>query len=241
MKVVPRPDNWLSYKPRPDMKGKRLGVFAHCFTRDGEQGAIKEKYQRICDVAIEEKTCIVLSGSLSLVEPTHHLLYEEWADYDEFFEVQLARTYRHGFFRWLDPIKEGIVSPEFTEMFYSSGKHPVNIAYHAYTLVQSIHIAAGHEEEARQLFIQHIDDVGREKQNSVANIHQSLNNPQHFLLYEIWSDFSHLIENELRCDRRIELETRLNALKDEALPGPAKELFQIYYDPDKYVPPEELF
>jgi len=241
MKVVPSPDSWMSYKPRPEMKGKCLGVFAYCSTQEGKQGEIRDKYSRIYDVAIEEETCTALSASLSLVDPTHHLLYEEWVDYDEFFQVQLARTYRNGFFRWLNPIKEGIVSPEFTEMFYSSGKHPFNIAYHAYTLVQSVHVASGREEEARQLFIQHIDDVSKDEQNVLANVHQSLNNPQHFLLYEIWSDFSHLVENELGSDRRSALKTRFNALKDDVLPEPAQELFQIYYDPEKYVPPERFF
>lgn len=241
MKVVPCPDNWMSHKPLPEMKGKALGIFAHCFVKDGEQGTVKDKYKRIYDVAIEEETCTVLSGSLSLVDPTHHLLYEEWTDYDEFFEVQVPRTYRKGFFRWLDPIRSGPVLPEFTEMFYSSGKHPFNVAYHGYTLVQSVHIASGREADARKLFIQHIDDVGKDEKNLIANIHQSINNPQHFLLYEIWSGFSHLIENELRSERRAELETRFNALKDDALPEPAMELFQIYYDPEKYVPPEMPF
>jgi quinol monooxygenase YgiN len=241
MKVIPYPDHWMSHKPLPEMKGKSLGIFAHCFVRDGEQETLRGKYQRIYDMAIEENTCTVLSGSLSLVQPNHHLLYEEWADYDEFFEVQVARTYRKGFFRWLDPIRSGAVSPEFTEMFHSTGKHPFNVAYNAYTLVQSVHVASGCEEDARKLFIQYVDDVGKDPQNILANIHQSINNPQHFLLYEIWSDFSYLVESELNSDRRIELEARFNELKDEDLPEPAMEIFQIYYDPEKYVPSDKPF
>ncbi|QIB64977.1 putative quinol monooxygenase [Kineobactrum salinum] len=241
MKVVPYPDHWMSHKPMPEMKGKCLGIFAHCFVENGAQETIRDVYRTIVDVAIEEKTCTVLSGSQSLVMPNHNLLYEEWTDYDEFFEVQMARTYRKGFLRWLDPIRNGPVSPEFTEMFHSSGKHPFNVAHHAYTLVQSVHIAPGREEDARQLFIRHVDDVGQDSKNVLANIHQSLNNPQHFLLYEIWSDFSHLVENELISERRDELQVRFNALKDNALPEPAMEIFQIYYDPDKYVPPDQFF
>jgi quinol monooxygenase YgiN len=239
MLVIPYPDNWLSHKPIPEMKDKCLGIFAHVFVKNGEQESIKNIYRNIVDVAIEEETCIVLSGNQSLVQPNHNLLYEEWTDYDEFFQVQMSRTYRSGFLKWINPIKSGPIIPEFTEMFYSSGKHPFNIAYNAYTLVQSVHVSSGREDDARQLFIQHIDDVSQDAQNVLANIHQSLNNPQHFLLYEVWSDFSHLIENELRNDRRSELETRFNELKDDALPEPAMELYQIYYDPDKYVHPTE--
>jgi quinol monooxygenase YgiN len=226
----------MSYKPLPEMKGKCLGVFAQITVRNGEQSSIKEVYKNIVDVAIEEETCTVLSGSQSLVLPNHNLLYEEWTDYDEFFEVQMARPYRMAFLRWYDPLRE-IIGPEFTEMFHSSGKHPFNVAFNAYTLVQSVHIASGREEDARQFFIQYIDDVSRDDKNLVANIHQSLNNPQHFLLYEIWSDFSYLILNELSSDRRTELEARFNAIKDDALPEPAMELFQIFYDADKYVQP----
>lgn len=221
------------------MKGKCLGIFAQIMVRNGGQRAIQDVYRNIVDVATEEKTCIVLSGSQSLVKPNHNLLYEEWEDYDEFFEVQMKRPYRMAFLRWYDPLREGIVSPEFTEMFYSSRKHPFNVAFKAHTLVQSVHIAPGREGDARKLFIQYIDDVGQDENNLVANIHQSLNNPQHFLLYEIWSDFSYLIENELRSERRIDLEAGFNALKAAVLPGPAKELFQIFYDAGKYVRPEE--
>ncbi len=233
MKVIPYPDHWMSYKPRPEMKGKCLGIFAHGFVKNGEQATIKDVYKNIVDVAIEEKNCTVLSGCQSLVDPTHNMLYEEWTDYDEFFEVQVARTYRHGFMRWLNPIIDGPISPEFTEMFYTSGKHPLDVAYNAYTLIQSVHIASGREEETKQLFIDYIDVVGKDEQNLVANIHQSLNNPQHFLLYEVWSDFSHVIENELKSERRVELEDRFNELKDDSLPEPALELYQIYYDPEK--------
>lgn len=241
MKVIPYPDHWMSHKPIPEMKGKCLGIFAHCFVKKGAEKTIKDVYRTITDVAIEEKTCIVLSGSQSLVAPNHNLLYEEWTNYDEFFEVQIRRPYRKGFLRWLDPIREGIISPEFTEMFYSSGEHPYNLAYNAYTLVQSVHISSGCEEDARQLFIRHIDNVGQDAKNLVANIHQSINNPQHFLLYEVWSDFSILIENELKSERRNKLESQFNKLKDDKSPEPAMELFQIYYDPDKYTPPEEFF
>ncbi len=242
MKVIPYPDQWMSIEARPEMKGKCLGAFAHWFVKSDNQADIQAKvrnaYRNIIDVALEEETCTVLSGAQSLVNPTHNLLYEEWSDYEEFFAVQAARTYRKGFSRWLDPIRSGPVSPEFTEMFYSSGKHPFNVAYNAYTLVQSVHIASGREDDARQLFIKYIDEAGRDAQNLVSCIHQSLNNPQHFLLYEIWSDFSYLVMNELKSERRAELETRFNELKDDSLPEPALELYQIYYDPDKYVPVE---
>lgn len=233
MKVIPFPDRWLTYKPMPEMKGKCLGVFAQIMAKDGGQKDLREVYQTIIDVAIEEKTAITFSGSQSLVKSNHTMLYEEWKDYDEFFQVQMKRPYRMAFLRWYDPLREAI-GPEFTEMFYSSGKHPSNIAFNAYALVQSVHIASGREADARQLFTQYIDDVGQDEQNLFANIHQSLNNRQHFLLYEIWSDFSHLIENELRSERRVELEARFNALKDNVLPEPALELFQIFYDADKY-------
>jgi quinol monooxygenase YgiN len=239
MKVIPYPDRWMSYKPLPEMQGKCLGIFAHIIVRNGEQKAIRDVYRNIVDVATEEETCIVLSGSQSLVMPNHNLLYEEWTDYDEFFEVQMGRPYRKAFLRWYDPLREGIVSPEFTEMFYSSGKHPFNVAFNAYALVQSVHVSIGREDNARRLFMQYIDDVGRDEINLVANIHQSINNPQHFLLYEIWSDFSHLIENELSGDRRSDLEARFNALKDDAMPEPAMELLQVFYDADKYVHPTE--
>lgn len=238
MRLTPYPDNWMSYKPMPQMKGKRLGIFAHVFVQNGQQERIKEIYRSIVDVAIEEKTCLVLSGSQSLVQPNHFLLYEEWTDYDEFFEVQMARTYRNGFIKWIDPIKSAPISPEFTELFHSAGEYPFNIAYNAYTLVQSVHVKEGQQaEEARRLLSTHVDDVAKDSQNIVATAHQSINNPQHFLLYEVWSDFASLIENELRSERRDALKTRLDELKDQGSPEPSLELFQIYYDPDKYVHP----
>ena len=236
MKVVPYPDQWLDYEPLPDMKGKCLGVFAHVFVKDGAQGRIRDVYRNIVDVAIEEKTCIVLSGGQSLVDPKHNLLYEEWTDYEEFFQVQTGRTYRHGFMRWLDPIRSGPVSPEFTEMFYSTGKHPYNVAHNAYSLVQSVHVSAGREDDARKLCTQYIDLLASDPNNLHANAHQSLNNPQHFLLYEVWPDFNHLIEADLQSGRRADLQVQINALKDDALPEPAMEVFQIYYDPEKYGP-----
>lgn len=234
MKTVPYPDHWLAYKPLPNMKGKLLGVFAHVFVKHGAEEKIKEVYRKIVDVAIEEKTCIVLSGGQSLIDLKHNLLYEEWTDYEEFFQVQTGRTYRNGFMRWLDPIKLGPVSPEFTEIFHSTGNHPYNVAQNAFSLVQSVHVASEREDDAKKLFIQYVDSVGQDEKNLYANIHQSLNDPQHFLLYEVWTDLNHLIENELKCERRRELEASFNELKDSALPEPALEIFQIYYDPEKY-------
>lgn len=234
MKVIPYPDHWLSYKPRPDMQGKCLGVFAHVFVKNGAQVTIRDVYKNIADVAIEEESCIVLSSAQSLVDTKHNMLYEEWTDYDEFFEVQMSRTYRKGFHKWIDPIKTRPVSPEFTEMFYSSGRHPYNIAYNAFSFVQSIHVSSGSENRVRKLFSQYIDDVARDAGNVYANAHQSLNNPQHFLLYEVWLDFSSLVVNDLKSERRLEFAARFSELADPALPEPAMEIFQVYYDPGKY-------
>lgn len=237
MKVIPYPDHWMSYKSMPKMKGKRLGIFAHCFAKSGARDAVKRIYGNIVDIAIEEPTCVVLSGSQSLVSPNHNLLYEEWSDYDEFFEVQVARKYRKGFLRWLDPVREGPISPEFTEMFYSAGDHPLDLAAdNAFALVQSVHIDPGREADVRQLLVQHVNDVSANNKNLHANVHQSINNPQHFLLYEIWNDFEFLVEHELKSHRRSELESLFYEIRDHALPDPATELFQIYYDPGKYQP-----
>lgn len=235
MKVISYPNEWLNYKPIDEMKGKPLGVFAHCFVKNGEQDAIKQAYKKIVDVAIEEETCLVLSASQSLVMPNHNLLYEEWTDYDEFFEVQVKRAYRNAFYKWLDPIRSGSISAEFTNIFYSSGRHPVNIAsQNAYVLVQSYQLKPTDYEKARQLLKEHIDAISQDERNIFANAHQSINNPDHFLLYEIWEDFSDLIETELHRNSRTNLHQQMNNAHHDENFKSRTELFQIYYDPDKY-------
>ncbi|SPH21037.1 hypothetical protein ASD8599_01778 [Ascidiaceihabitans donghaensis] len=234
MNTVPHPDSWINYKPLPDMKGKRMGVFAHVFVNEGAQEKVKAVYKNIVDVAIEEETCIVLSACTSLVDTKHHLLYEEWTDYDEFFEVQFARTYRKGFMRWLHPIMSHPLSAEFTEILHSTGAHPHNVAQNAFSLIKSVHIASGNEDDARKMFVEYIDQVGQDSRNLHANIHQSLNNPQHFLLYEVWRDLSYLAKDDMKSERRRELNFHCNELADSELPEPAMEIFQIHYDPKKH-------
>jgi quinol monooxygenase YgiN len=235
MKVVPYPKDWLAYKPRDEMKSETLGIFAHSFVKNGEQGSIKEAYKKIVDIAIEEQTCSVLSASQSLVLPNHHLLYEEWADYDEFFDVQVKRSYRSAFYRWLDPIRKGPISPEFTRVFCSSGTHPSDIApRNAYALVQSFQIEAKDYEKAFDLFYDYITSKNKSEKNIFANAHQSINNPNHFLLYEVWSDFAALIESQQQNYIRTDLNQQLERMVSTESPEPCSEIFQIYYDPQKY-------
>jgi len=237
MKVIPYPNEWLVYKPIDEMKGKRLGVFAHCFVKDGEQDAIKQAYKKIVDVAIEEETCLVLSASQSLVLPNHNLLYEEWADYDEFFEVQVNRTYRNTFYKWLDPIRSDSIYAEFTNIFCSAGKHPVNIApQNAYVLVQSLQIEPGNCEKARLHLAEHVNEISHDKKNLFANAHQSINDPNHFLLYEIWQDFSDLINTQWHRSSREALLQQIYDNQNDAQSKSRLEVFQIYYDPEKYQP-----
>ncbi|MDB4838100.1 antibiotic biosynthesis monooxygenase [Marinomonas sp.] len=237
MKVIPYPNDWLTYKPIDEMKGKPLGVFAHCFVKNGQQGAIKKAYKKIVDIAIEEKTCFVLSASQSLVLPNHNLLYEEWEDYDEFFDVQVKRTYRNTFYKWLDPIKNGPVSAEFTHIFCSTGQHPVNIApQNAYVIVQSFMLKSDDKKEAREQLKKHVREIDQQEKNIFANAHQSINDPNHFLLYEIWSDFSDLIETELHGSSRSNLLQKMNKIQSSEPLQSCTEVFQIYYDPEKYQP-----
>ena len=49
------------------------------------------------DIVIREPTCRLLKAARSLDDPSHHILYEEWDDYDEFVNVQLNREYRRDF------------------------------------------------------------------------------------------------------------------------------------------------
>ncbi|XYK82192.1 MAG: putative quinol monooxygenase [Labrenzia sp.] len=238
MKAVPRPDHWFSYKPIPEMKGKSMGVFAHVVVEDGAQEKVKDIYPNIVDIAIEEKTCTVLSASTSLVDTKNHLLYEEWTDYEEFFEVQFARPYRNGFMRWLLPIMSKPLSAEFTEILHSTGPHPYNVRQNSFSLMKSIHVSSGREDDARKFFIEYINQVGQDSFNLHANIHQSLNNPQHFIIYEVWRNLSYLVEDDMKGDRRCELDRRCDELADHELPEPAMEIFQIYYDPEKYKMPK---
>lgn len=235
---VPYPDEWMTYRPIPEMEGKRLGVFAHVFTNNGDEEAIKTTYRKVVDVAVEEESCLILSGSQSLIRPQHVLLYEEWTDYDEFFQVQLNRPYRNAFMRWMAPFMAEPISPEFTEVVYSSDEHPIQVAYNAYCVLQSIHITTGNEKKVQELAIQFAKSIEVDKHNLVSTVHKSLNNPQHFLLYEVWSDFDQLMSEESQSTRRIEFTDRVSSFLDQKLPAPALEILQIYYDPGRYLPVE---
>ena len=235
MKVMSKPDGWLKYTQRKDMKNKRLGVFAHCFVENGDQPQIKDVYKKIVDIAIEEDTCIVLSASQSLVLPNHNLLYEEWSDYDEFFNVQLKRKYRNAFFRWLDPIRKGPVSPEFTHIFASSGEHPMGIApQNAYTSITSAHIEYDNYHTAYLLLNEYVAEAKANGMRAFVNAHQSLNDPNHFLLYEVWLDFSELMTTGIQDN--IEIRKKLDGIAIENSEKSSVELFQVYYDPQKYQP-----
>ncbi|MBQ4827993.1 hypothetical protein J8L84_01720 [Alteromonas sp. MMG017] len=235
MKVIPYPNDWLAYEPIDFMKNETLGIFAHSFAKNGEQGSIKEAYKKIVDIAIEEQTCSVLSASQSLVLPNHHLLYEEWTDYDEFFDVQVKRNYRNAFYKWLDPIRKGPISPEFTRIFCSSGIHPSDVAaQNAYALIQSYQVEAKDYATAFHLFNDYIVSKNKSEKNTFANAHQSINNPNHFLLYEVWSDFTALIESQQQNYIRAELQQKLERVVSAASAEPCSEIFQIYYDPQKY-------
>ena len=235
MKVMPIPSDWLDYVTRDEMKSNKLGVFAHCFVKDGEQENIKEAYKKIVDIAIEEETCSVLSASKSLVLPNHHLLYEEWLDYDEFFNVQLKRTYRNAFYRWLDPIRNGPVSPEFTRILFSSGAHPIEVApQNAYSLITSVQIPLCNHEKAHQLLKDHIQEKNKNGKRIFVNAHQSLNEPNHFLIYEIWLDFDELLKSDRQDNQSNSIRNQLGDIAIEKQKGVSVELFQIYYDPKKY-------
>lgn len=236
MKVVPCPSEWLEYKQRPEMEGKTLGVFAHVFTNPGDEDEMKRTYRRVVDVAVEEENCLILSGSQSLIRPAHVLLYEEWTDYDEFFQVQLHRPYRQAYGRWMFPLMAEPVRPEFSEVLYSSGEHPVQLAPNGFCVLQSVHVKASEIAAITDFGRSHAADVSKDAENLVATFHRSLNNPQHFMFYEVWSSFDHLISIELPSERRSNLSAELAKLSDPDAPEPALELLQVYYDPGKFKP-----
>lgn len=235
MKVIPHPESWLQYVPKKEMKNQKLGIFAHCYVKNGEQENIKKAYKKIVDIAIEENTCSVLSASQSLVLPNHNMLYEEWFDYDEFFKIQLKKTYRNAFYRWLDPIRKGPISPEFTRILYSSGEHPTDIApRNAFALIRRYQIQPNNYDNAYKLLKDYIENIDGNDKRIFVNAHQSLNESNHFLLYEIWLDFNELLKSELHFNVKTNLDQQLEKIAPKDQSQPCVETFQIYYDPQKY-------
>ena len=228
--VIPYPTEWVGYRERPDMRGKKLGIISHLFVIDGTQSEARSALARVVDIAIQEPTCLVLKAAQSISDPSHFILYEEWSDYDEFFSVQLSRAYRSDFTEWLGPLNAKPAGPEFFEIYHDAGTNK-SITGGAFAAVSSTLITNSDAEElVRNRFVSLIDEVAQQTANNSFVAHHSINDPNHFVLYEEWSDSEEFRNGAQQMNDRGTLSAGLEEIGDIES---RIEFFEIFYDPGK--------
>lgn len=228
--VIPYPSEWIGYQELPAMRGKRLGIISHLFVREGSQPAARGALARVVDIAIQEPTCLVLKAAQSISDPSHFILYEEWADYDEFFTVQLNREYRTDFSAWLGPLGARPAAPEFFEIYHDAGDGTTAAGGTFAAISSTLAANNGSEELIRNEFIGLMDAAAEQPGNKVLVAHRSINDPNHFVLYEERPDFDELVSVELQ---RNDPERFSASLRELDAAAPTIEFFEIIYDPGK--------
>lgn len=228
--VIRYPTEWIGYQELPAMRGKRLGIISHLFVREGSQPAARSALARVVDIAIQEPTCLTLKAAQSISDPSHFILYEEWADYDEFFRVQIDREYRSDFSDWLGPLGAKPAAPEFFEIYYQASDE-TRITGDTFAAISSTLVANNSsEEQIKSEFITLMNGVAETPSNRLLVAHRSINDPRHYVLYEEWVDFDQLVTVELRKSER---ETFSDSLRELESAAPTMEFFEVFYDPGK--------
>jgi|GEM_PF-2511622 len=241
--VIHYPASWMPYKPRPEMKGKRLGVISHLFIKEGMGDQALREFRKVIDIVLKEPTCLVLKAERSLNDPRHFILYEEWEDYDDFFTVQLKRPYRPDFAKLLGPLAAKPAGPEFFQVYHDATipkkETTKSKSEQKFAVIPSSYIDNLEKDElVKKAFSNLIDEVAKEPTNWILNAQQSINDPKHFILYQEWTDYEHFINVEMKKENREEFSSMIKAsgARDPNNPNPIKpkmEFFEIIYDPGK--------
>ncbi|WP_342078642.1 antibiotic biosynthesis monooxygenase [Yoonia sp. SS1-5] len=186
LKTTPHPSDWPAHTPRPEMKGKHLGVLAHTWFQPDKVDQMGPVFRTITDIAIEEPTGLALDANVSLQDPLHNMMYEEWEDYDEFFAVQLTRPYRMAFLRWLIPVMSAPISAEFYEIIGRAGRFASGDQGGTGTLVLSIKLDAAVDAKARDQATDYLSTINADPDCCAATAMVSLNDPAHLVVVERW-------------------------------------------------------
>lgn len=233
--TTPHPDGWLAHTPRPELAGKRLGVLAHTWFKPDQVDQMALVFRTITDIAIEEPTGRALDANVSLQDPLHNMMYEEWEDYDEFFTVQLTRPYRMAFLRWLIPVMSAPISAEFYEIIGHSGAFTSGETAGEGTVVLSQKVGESHAGKAQELAAAFVADIGADSACVGASAMRSLNDPNHFVVVERWKTAGDIGINLDDHPIRASYATAMAALTDGQ--GMTAETYHVYYNPGRFPMP----
>jgi quinol monooxygenase YgiN len=231
MTTTPHPDGWLEYMPRPDLECKQLGVLAHTWFKTDTVDQMGPVFRTITDIAVEEPTGIALDANVSLQNPLHNMMYEEWESYDEFFTVQLGRPYRMAFLRWLIPVMAAQISAEFYEIVARAGSFSKGDG----TSVLSMKVDAGSETEAQATCAAYVTQITDEAACLGVTAMRSLNDPLHFVVVERRDDPADLGMNLSDLSARETFAGAISALGGNR--NMTAETYRVHYNPERFEMP----
>lgn len=232
--TTPHPDGWLEHTPRPELKGKRLGVLAHTWFKPNTVDQMGPIFRTITDIAVEEPTGLALDANVSLQDPLHNMMYEEWEDYDEFFQTQLTRPYRMAFLRWLVPVMAAPISAEFYEVIGQSGAFEAGENAGTGTIVLSAKVNAGDVQSAAQLATDYATQIAQDDKCRAATAMKSLNDPTHFVVVERWADVTDIGTNLCDVPAREAYAAAISKLADREITA---ETYAVHYNPGRFPMP----
>lgn len=231
--TTPHPDGWLPHTPRPEMKGKRLGILAHTWFKPDHVDQMGPIFRKITDIAVEELTGLALDANVSLQDPLHNMMYEEWENYDEFFSTQLTRPYRMAFLRWLLPVMSVPISAEFYEVIERSGAFVSGEHAGVGTIVLSAKVPEAKRDEAHHLTSRYACALDAEADCKGATAMHSLNDPDHFVVVERWATSDNVSVDLTALATRAAYADAVSALGAHL----TAETFRVYYNPGRFPMP----
>ena len=102
------------------MANRPITVVMKMWAKDGLDQEVADTFKYMMDIVIQEPTCRLLKVQRSLQDESHYILYEEWDDHDEFFNVQLKRDYRRGFAERMHALTAQPSQMEIFEQIYQA-------------------------------------------------------------------------------------------------------------------------
>lgn len=231
--TTPHPDAWLEHSRRPEMKGRRLGILAHTWFKPDQADQMGPIFKTITDIAVEEPTGLALDANVSLQDPLHNMMYEEWEDYDEFFTTQLTRPYRMAFLRWLIPVMAAPISAEFYEVIGQSGGFVSGANAGKGTVVLSAKVKDGAREDVCKLAVAYVEALDAHDRCKGAAAMLSLNDPDHVVVVERWLEAEDVSNDLTALPDRADYATAIADLGQ----APTAETFRVHYNPGRFPMP----
>lgn len=237
----PQPiDNYAifkGYKPNPKLKGKRIGALVRLYAIEGKEEAYRDALRVIVDQVIPEPTCLILKAAQSIKHPQQFILYEEWADYDNFFTVQVNRSYRNKFPEMLAPISTQPSHLEFFEIFHSKQKSVQQISQmdtsERFVVIANTQLKRYALPIIRKLLTLFINAVNKNPTNLSLTAQQSLSIPGHIINYEEWIDLENFVTVEMNHFSRRKFKKAMN--NPDTDQSTSLEFFRLFHEGVKQV------